>query len=64
MIVQALKDSDGDYWLPVNGGDLSCLNREGFIDGAGNISPDLLAVSEFGPFATVHLSITETDAPA
>jgi hypothetical protein len=64
MIVEALKDVDGDYWIPVNGGDLSCLTREGYIDGGGNISPDLLAVSEFGPFATVRLSITETDVPS
>ena len=65
MKIQVLKDSDGDYWLPYSNGDRICLTREGEVDGtAGPVSPDLLAVSEYGPFTTVTIEIIERTDPS
>jgi hypothetical protein len=61
--IQVLKDADGDYWLAdTAGGDLTCLNREGLV--STTASPDVLMASEYGPFTTVTLEITEADDPA
>ena len=60
--IQALKDADGDYWLPNQNEDLTCLVREGYV--SGNASTDTLATSEYGPFTTVTLEIREVDDPA
>lgn len=57
MRISALKDGDGDYWLPATNGDQTCLTREG--EAGQTTSPDLLAASEYGPFTTVTLEITE-----
>jgi hypothetical protein len=55
--IEALKDADGDYWLPLTNGDRSRVTREGFVD--VTVSPDMLAVSEYGPFTTVTIEIRE-----
>lgn len=63
--IAAIKDGDGDYWLPygVEGQDRICLTREGTVDGLA-VSPDLMAVSEYGPFAAVTIEVKELPDPA
>jgi hypothetical protein len=60
--IQALKDSEGDYWIPRYDGDQVCLSREGHI--VVTVPPDLMATSKYGPFTSVTLNITEVEDPA
>lgn len=62
MIIPALKDADGDYWIAVGGRAerLTCLSRHGYVDGAVGVDPNRLSDLGYGPFTKTHLAIVET----
>lgn len=62
MVIPALKDADGDYWIAYgpNAGSVICLTREGYISGHSIASPS----RSYGPFERTHLEIEETPGGA
>jgi hypothetical protein len=58
IVIPALKDKDGDFWIHHFDGRVVCMNgANGTLDVTLNVED--LDDSIYGPFERTHLSITE-----
>jgi hypothetical protein len=62
MVIPALKDADGDYWIAYGADAASfiCLTSGGYVNPGATAYPS----DEFGPFERTHLEIEETPGGA